>query len=146
MFRQHLKYFKWMCILSVLISFVGFPLIPVYGWVRPWHEGEAAMRQHGIKGMLFMLSGGWGNSYTFGAAGESWSKERTRTFLAFPESFRAGELFACVEKQTSGMAEPRREIVPEKGAVTLIAEWLLSGIISMIIILRWIRPLNSLGR
>lgn len=139
MFRQYLKFIKWLFIISALVNFVVLPLIPVYGLIRPWPEAEDAVRRHGIAGALFMVGGGSSSHYSSSSAGESWSKERTRTFLAVPESFRAGELLYYVETRRSGVTEAESEVVQEKGLLFLFAIWLVSAIISVVLILRWIK-------
>jgi len=139
MFRQYLKFVKWLLIVSALTTFVGFSLIPIYGWIRPWPEAESAVRGHGVTGSLFMVGGGSSSHYSFTGSRESWSKEQTRTFLAVPESFRAGELFSYVERQRSGLEGAQSEVVKEKALLFLFAIWILSAIVSVILIVCWIR-------
>lgn len=139
MFRQYLKFAKWILIVSALTTFVGFPLIAIYGWIRPWPEAEFAVRGHGVTGSLFMVGGSASSHYSYSAVGKSWSKEQTRTFLAVPESFRSGELFCFVEVQRSGAPEAQSEVVKEQGLLFLFAIWILSAIIPVMLIVRWIR-------
>ena len=104
MIHQYLKSMKPIFILSALLMFVGFALMPIYGWLRPWPEAESAVRKHGIAGTLFMI----------GCGGEFWSDEQQRSFLAVPESFRAGELFTYIEIRRSRMAKAQSEVVQGK--------------------------------
>jgi hypothetical protein len=139
MIRQYFKIARLLLIVSALLTFVGLPLISIYGWIRPWPEAEAALRQHGITGKLIMVGGSWSSRQSSNAAGQSWSKEQTRTYIAAPESFRSGELFTYSEASSSGMDEVRIEMTRQKQLLWVVVIWLLAAIASVAIVVRWLK-------
>jgi hypothetical protein len=137
MSHRYWKYVKWLGVASALVTFVVLPLAPVYGFARPWPEAEEALRKAGIMGALFMIGGGWTSSYSATATGEQWWEERQRSFVAIPESLRAGELYTYIEVQTSGTPGVKSEVLREKMLAFIFVVWVISGIVSIVSLHRW---------
>ena len=49
---RYLKVFKWLFVIWAFATFILYPVVPLYGRLRPWPEAEAALRKHGLEDSL----------------------------------------------------------------------------------------------
>jgi hypothetical protein len=125
------KVAKWMFKVGAVIWFLALPLMPIYGWVRPWPASVSALRSMGLTGVPLMIGAGSNASHTWSNAGHVWRKQEQRSFVVLPESFRSGELFTYFEVQGSGIEGAQTGIASNPILIPLFVIWVAAGLLSV---------------
>lgn len=137
---------KWLLVAAAFLLFVLLPLMPVYGWFRPWPEAEARLSKEGLNGVLLTIGGGSSARYAWDRTEKSWRKEVQRTYFVFPESIRSGDLFTYIETSGSNIEGIQSGLIRADGGLLLVCvTWLGAGCFSIWFLRRWRRE-RAAGR
>ncbi len=122
---------KWMFKAGVALWFVTLPLMPIYGWLRPWPQAEEALRGAGISGKLVMIGAGSNTHHSWSSAGHVWQEDEQRSFVVVPESFRGWKLFTYFEVRGSGIEGTKKGVDTSAMLIPLFGMWIVAGMFSM---------------
>jgi hypothetical protein len=121
------KSIRWIATVGVMLWFVLLPLLPVYGLLRPWPAAQEKLKAEGITGFPLMIGAGGDGERRVDSSGEYWHKEKQRSYVVVPDSFRGLELFTYSESRGSGLAGVQSEITRSRWLIPLLALWILAG-------------------
>jgi hypothetical protein len=133
--QQCARVAKWLFTVWALVTFFLYPLVPIYGWLRPWPEAESALREHGVKGRLVMVGGSSHAHYSINNS----SKVQTRTFIAVPDSLRSNNTFTYAEWHNSKSVDVQSRVTQQKDLFTLFGWWLAAAGASIVIALQYMK-------
>lgn len=121
---------KWIIKAVVAMWFLALPLMPVYGWLRPWREAEEALRQAGVAGTALMIGGASSTEHTWSTVGHVWREEEHRSFAVIPESLHDWKLFTYFAVRGSGIEGAKTGVVSTSAFPTVVM-WVLAGLVSL---------------
>ena len=130
---RYLKVFKWLFVIWAFATFILYPVVPLYGRLRPWPEAEAALRKHGLEDSLMMVGGSYHARYSNGGS----SKLQTRSYIAVPSSFKSFVTSRYAEWRNSNEPEARSEITQEKELHLIFFYWLCAAVASVVTLIQW---------
>ena len=132
------KSILWAASLGITLWFIALLLIPLYGLLRPWPRAQERLRGEGIAGYPLMIGGGSDGEHRSDSSGEHWRKEKQRSYVVFPDSFRRNEIFTYSESEGSGIAGVHKEVLRSRSLIPLALLWILAGFFTARKVLRFI--------
>jgi hypothetical protein len=77
------KAIRWLATLGVMLWFVVLPLMPLYGWFRPWPQVQEKLREEAVTGLPLMIGAGHHSERRIDRSGEYWREVKKGHMLSF---------------------------------------------------------------
>lgn len=124
MIALYLKLLRWMTCLGIGLWFFLMPLLPVYGFLRPWPEATSVIRAAGIDGTLCLI--GISHETKMRTPGHAKGVSQ-RTYLSIPESLLTGKVFVVTQNLPSLPPYSGLELTVSRIPPVIVLLWLSAG-------------------